>query len=148
MAKVARYSAERIANRVKALGRQISRQAMGRRLDIVVTMDRSFMFAADLIRFIDVPVVVHFVREDIRDVEQSGHVAPEAFRRLDDYLVPARWDALDASIVRLLGRFEREALAICDAFNEQFTDSGLVGVPHPLKDEIHVRSAGETWFEG
>jgi hypoxanthine phosphoribosyltransferase len=79
MAKVARYTAERIAGRVKALGRQISRQAMGRRLDIVVTMDRSFMFAADLIRFIDVPVVVHFVREDIRDVEQSGHVRREVF---------------------------------------------------------------------
>ena len=79
MAKLARHSAERIASRVKALGRQISRQAVGRRLDIVVTMDRSFMFAADLIRFIDVPVVVHFVREDIRDVEHSGHVRREVF---------------------------------------------------------------------
>jgi hypoxanthine phosphoribosyltransferase len=79
MAKVASYSAERIASRVQALGRQISRQATGRRLDIVVTMDRSFVFAADLIRSIDVPVVVHFVREDIRDVEQSGHARREVF---------------------------------------------------------------------
>jgi hypoxanthine phosphoribosyltransferase len=79
MAKVTTYSAGRIASRVKALGRQISREAAGRRLDIVVTMDRSFMFAADLIRQLDVPVVLHFVREDIRDVEQAGHVRREVF---------------------------------------------------------------------
>ena len=79
MAKVTTYSAGRIANRVKALGRQISRGAAGRRLDILVTMDRSFMFAADLIRFIDVPVTLHFVREDIRDIEQSGHARREVF---------------------------------------------------------------------
>src|SRR3974390_100427 len=79
MAKVTAYSAGRIASRVKALGRQISRDAEGRRLDIVVTMDRSFMFAADLIRFVDVPVMLHFVGEDIRDVEQSGHARREVF---------------------------------------------------------------------
>jgi hypoxanthine phosphoribosyltransferase len=72
MAKMTTYSAARIADRVKALGRQISRDANGRRLDVVITMERSFMFAADLIRAIDVPVVVHFVREDIRDVEHAG----------------------------------------------------------------------------
>jgi len=79
MAKVATYSAGRIASRVKALGRQISREAAGHRLDLVVTMDRSFMFAADLVRFIDAPVVLHFVREDIRDVQQSGHARREVF---------------------------------------------------------------------
>jgi hypoxanthine phosphoribosyltransferase len=79
MTKVTRYSAGRIASRVKALGRQISRQAAGRRLDIVVTMDRSFMFAADLIRYIDAPVVVHFVSEDVRDIEQSGKPRREVF---------------------------------------------------------------------
>lgn len=73
------YSAGRIASRVKALGRQISRAASGRRLDIVVTMDRSFMFAADLIRSIDAPVVLHFVREQIRDVEHGGHPRREVF---------------------------------------------------------------------
>jgi hypoxanthine phosphoribosyltransferase len=79
MAKVTTYSAGRIASRVKALGRQISRDAAGRRLDVLVTMDRSFMFAADLIRFIHVPVTLHFVQEDIRDVEQSGHARREVF---------------------------------------------------------------------
>ena len=79
MAKVTTVSAARIANRVKALGRQISRDARGRRLDVVVTMDRSFMFAADLIRAIDAPVVLHFVLENIRDVELDGQQRREVF---------------------------------------------------------------------
>jgi len=79
MAKVSTYSAARIANRVKALGRQIARDARGRRLDIVVTMDRSFVFSADLVRAIDSPVVLHFVREDVRDVEHGGQSRREVF---------------------------------------------------------------------
>jgi hypoxanthine phosphoribosyltransferase len=79
MAKASAYSAARIANRVRGLGREISRNARGRRLDIVVTMDRSFMFAADLVRFIEAPVVMHFVREDVRDVEQGGRTRREVF---------------------------------------------------------------------
>jgi hypoxanthine phosphoribosyltransferase len=66
------YTAARIAQRLKDLGRQISRDLRSRRLDIVVTMDHSFMFAADLIRAIDAPVVLHFLREDVRDVQQNG----------------------------------------------------------------------------
>jgi len=79
MAKVTTVSAARIANRVKALGRQISRDAGGRRLDVVVTMDRAFMFAADLIRAIEGPVVLHFVGENIRDIEQGGHARTEVY---------------------------------------------------------------------
>ena len=78
-AKGVSYSAARIAGRVKTLGRAISLAYRGRRLDVVVTMDRSFVFAADLVRAIDGPVAVHFVREDVRDVETDGHVRREVF---------------------------------------------------------------------
>jgi hypoxanthine phosphoribosyltransferase len=78
-AKAASYSAVRIASRVKTLGRAISQAYRGRRLDVVVTMDRSFVFAADLVRAIDGPVAVHFVREDVRDVETDGRVRREVF---------------------------------------------------------------------
>jgi hypoxanthine phosphoribosyltransferase len=73
------FSAARIAARVAALGREITRAYQGRRLDVVVTLDRGFVFAADLLRQIDSPVVCHFVREDVRDVEQSGHARREVF---------------------------------------------------------------------
>jgi hypoxanthine phosphoribosyltransferase len=78
-ARAASYSAARIASRVKTLGRAISQAYRGRRLDVVVTMDRSFVFAADLVRAIDGPVAVHFVREDVRDVETEGRVQREVF---------------------------------------------------------------------
>ena len=40
--KAATISAERIASRVTALGKEISRECQGRRLDVVVTLDRGF----------------------------------------------------------------------------------------------------------
>jgi hypoxanthine phosphoribosyltransferase len=64
---------------VKELGRAISQAYRGRRLDIVVTMDRSFVFAADLVRAIDGAVAVHFVREDVRDIELGGKSRREVF---------------------------------------------------------------------
>jgi hypoxanthine phosphoribosyltransferase len=67
-----RFSESRIAGRIAELGKEISRAYEGRRLDIVVTMDRGFVFAADLIRELDGTVVCHFVREDLRDVEDGG----------------------------------------------------------------------------
>ena len=77
--KGASYSAARIASRVKALGREIAKANRGRRLDLVVVMDRSFMFAADLAREIGGDVAMHFVREDVRDVELGGQRRREVF---------------------------------------------------------------------
>lgn len=75
----AAYSAARIASRVKALGREIAKANRGRRLDMVVMMDRSFVFAADLARAIEGDVALHFVREDVRDVELGGQKRREVF---------------------------------------------------------------------
>jgi hypoxanthine phosphoribosyltransferase len=81
----ATFSPGRIATRVAELGRQISRACDGRRLDVVITLDRGFVFAADLIRHIDAPTICHFIREDVRDVEQDGHARREvAFGRGPD----------------------------------------------------------------
>jgi len=73
------FSAARIAARVAALGKEVSREYDGRRVDVVITLDRGFVFAADLMRQIDAPVVCHFVREEVRDVEHSGHARREVF---------------------------------------------------------------------
>jgi hypoxanthine phosphoribosyltransferase len=79
------FSPARIATRVAELGRQISRACDGKRLDVVITLDRGFVFGADLIRHIDAPTVCHFIREDVRDVEQEGHARREvAFGRGPD----------------------------------------------------------------
>jgi hypoxanthine phosphoribosyltransferase len=75
----AAFSPARIASRVAVLGRDISRASQGRRLDVVITLDRGFIFAADLVRHLTSPTVCHFVREDVRDVEHSGHARREVF---------------------------------------------------------------------
>jgi hypoxanthine phosphoribosyltransferase len=75
--KSAAYSAARIASRVAALGKEIGRAYQGRRIDAVITLDRGFVFAADLLRQIEAPVVCHFVREEVRDVEHGGHARRE-----------------------------------------------------------------------
>lgn len=81
----AAYSPARIAARVKELGREISRAYDGKRLDIVITLDRGFVFAADLAREISVPAVCHFLREQIRDVDQGGKQHREvAFGQVPD----------------------------------------------------------------
>ena len=75
----AAFSESRIAARVADLGKEISRAYKGRRLDIVVTLDRGFVFAADLIRRLDGTVVCHFVHEDVRDIDDSGRARREVF---------------------------------------------------------------------
>src|SRR5215831_14722984 len=69
--KVSSYSAQRIKGRVAALGRQIARDYRGRKIDVVVTMDRGFVFAADLLRQVNAPVICHFVREQVREVRHG-----------------------------------------------------------------------------
>jgi hypoxanthine phosphoribosyltransferase len=73
------FSEARIAARVAAMGKQIARAYKGRRLDVVVTMDRGFVFAADLVRQIVSPLVCHFVREQVSDVGQGKHARREVF---------------------------------------------------------------------
>jgi len=73
----ATFSESRIAGRVAELGKEISRAYEGRRLDIVITLDRGFVFAADLIRELDGTVVCHFVREELRDVDDNGRARRE-----------------------------------------------------------------------
>ena len=65
-------SAARIGARVAALGREISRAYENRCVDVVVTLDRGFVFGADLIRQMASPVVCHFLRADTRDVRDVG----------------------------------------------------------------------------
>src|SRR5215468_6947307 len=73
------YSGARIAARVAELGAQITRAYKGRRMDVVITMDRGFVFAADLVRQIASPLVCHFVREQVSDVKQGKHARREVF---------------------------------------------------------------------
>lgn len=73
------FSAAKLAARVAALGREISRDYAGRTVDLVAIMDNSFVFSADLVRHIKRPTVCHFVRAEIRDVNVGGYERKEIF---------------------------------------------------------------------
>lgn len=73
------FTQKRLAKRVNELGRAISKDYTGRTLDVVVVLESSFLFAADLVRKISRPVVCHFVRSEMRDVRTHGHELREIF---------------------------------------------------------------------
>jgi hypoxanthine phosphoribosyltransferase len=51
-----------IQKRVKELGKEISRDYAGREVILIGVLNGAFVFMADLIRFLDIPVQVDFVR--------------------------------------------------------------------------------------
>lgn len=74
------YKAEQIARRVRELGKQISREAGSEPLDVVCILDNGFLFFADLVRHLTVPVRCHFVRVEARDtVDLAGYERKEIF---------------------------------------------------------------------
>lgn len=73
------YSRSVLEKRIAALGRSISRDYSGKTLDIIVLIENGFVFASDLIRKINCPVICHFMRSELRDIEMSGYARREVF---------------------------------------------------------------------
>jgi hypoxanthine phosphoribosyltransferase len=68
-------SAESIRARVDELGRQITRDYAGQEIVVVTVLKGSFIFAADLVRAIDVPLAVDFLGlRSYEGTESSGVV--------------------------------------------------------------------------
>ena len=55
-------SAEQIQRRVKEIGQQVSRDYAGKNLMLLCVLPNGFVFAADLIRAIEIPVTCQFVQ--------------------------------------------------------------------------------------
>lgn len=62
------YSPEEIAGRVREVGRQISEDFEGETLDVVGVLDNAYVFMADLVRALEVPVRTHFIRAEMEDI--------------------------------------------------------------------------------
>ena len=73
------FSKARLAARLAAIGKQVSRDYAGRTVDAVIILEDAFIFAADLLRGISRPVVCHFVRLETRDIEVGGFSRREVF---------------------------------------------------------------------
>ena len=59
-------SAEQIQKRVREMGRQISDDYQGKTVHVLAILENSFMFTADLIRAMDVPLTCTFVKPRYR----------------------------------------------------------------------------------
>ena len=53
---------DQIQKRVKELGRQISDDYRGQTVQVIAVLENAFMFLADLVRALDVPVVCQFIK--------------------------------------------------------------------------------------
>lgn len=66
------FTARQIQKRVQELADQISRDYRGRTLHVIGILENAFVFMADLVRVLKVPVICHFVRAEVRDIAGAG----------------------------------------------------------------------------
>jgi hypoxanthine phosphoribosyltransferase len=73
-------SAEQIQKRVKELARQISDDYKGQTIQMLAVLENAFMFQADLVRALEVPVVCQFIKPKYtRPQGGSGNDVMEIF---------------------------------------------------------------------
>ncbi|MSO20852.1 MAG: hypoxanthine phosphoribosyltransferase [Acidobacteria bacterium] len=66
------FSEEQIQVRVRALAQEISRDYAGEIIHAIGILDSAFLFFADLVRRISLPVHCHFVKMDAADRSEAG----------------------------------------------------------------------------
>lgn len=114
-------SEERIKNRIKELGREISEDFMGRELIVIIVLRGSTIFGADLVRNLSVPLELDFIRaKSYRGTRSKGIVEftflPETSLKNKDVLVVE--DILDTggTVAAIFDRLEIEgakSLSLC-----------------------------------
>ncbi len=72
-------TAEQIQKRVRDMARQISADYEGKTLHVVCVLENGFVFAADLIRQLEVPVVCHFIKPFISEKMEGTIASTEIF---------------------------------------------------------------------
>ncbi|MBZ5563254.1 MAG: hypoxanthine phosphoribosyltransferase [Acidobacteriia bacterium] len=68
------YSARQVQERVRKLAEKINRDYRGRTLHVVGILENCFVFMADLVRQLKMPVVCHFMKAEVHDTS-AGTVA-------------------------------------------------------------------------
>src|SRR5215470_7421767 len=64
-------SADQIKKRVQEIARQVSADFNGKTLYVVCVLENGFIFMADLVREVEVPVVCQFVKPQFKDTNPS-----------------------------------------------------------------------------
>lgn len=130
-------SAARIRRRVAALARAIEDDHRGGPLTLVVALKGAAIFAADLMRRIDLPLTVEFIRaSSYRDaLRSSGAVTLDGAERLDlaGRRVVLVEDIVDsgltvATLVEALGRKNPASLTVCALIYKHVAGAAPVAV--------------------
>ena len=69
-------TAEQIDKRILEMARQISDHYRGRTLHIVAVLENSFIFMADLVRLLEIPVVCTFIKPHSEEKQQADNAPP------------------------------------------------------------------------
>jgi hypoxanthine phosphoribosyltransferase len=72
-------TADQIQKRIKELGRQISDDYKGQTIQILAVLENAFIFVADLVRVIEVPVVCQFIKPKYTRPKGGGTDVMEIF---------------------------------------------------------------------
>ena len=64
--------AEQIQKRVREMGRQISDDYRGRTIHLLALLENGFIFMADLVRALDVPVICQFIKPRYHEDKADG----------------------------------------------------------------------------
>ncbi len=72
-------SADQIQKRVRELGRQISDDYRGQTVIALGILENSFLFMADLVRAIDVPIICTFIKPTYKQTKQGESAVLEIF---------------------------------------------------------------------
>jgi len=72
-------ASEQIQKRVKELGRHISDDYQGQTIQALAVLENAFIFMADLVRALDVPVVCQFIKPKYSKQGNSGGEVMEIF---------------------------------------------------------------------
>jgi hypoxanthine phosphoribosyltransferase len=70
---------EQLSKRVNEIARQISADYQGKVVDVICVLENGFLFMADLIRAIEVPVVCQFVKPFFRQILENNIATTEIF---------------------------------------------------------------------
>lgn len=70
---------EQIQKRIAAIGRQVTDDYHGNTLHMVGVLENGFIFMADLVRAVDLPIVCHFVKPFFRELVQGNTTTTEIF---------------------------------------------------------------------
>jgi hypoxanthine phosphoribosyltransferase len=68
------FTQKQIEKRVHDLAAQVNRDFQGKTLHVIGILENCFLFMADLVREIKIPVICHFLKAEIKD-DSSGKVA-------------------------------------------------------------------------